>query len=68
MQEIANNSRDKFEAHLDEMVKKLQACQVEKNKKSCSDCELYLSCELRSDYVSSVYNSMSKGDTGGFEF
>ncbi len=67
MQEIAK-SKDKFEQHLDEMLIKLQACQVQKALKSCSDCEHYLSCELRTDYIKSVYNSMSKGDTGGFEF
>ena len=59
---------DKFELHLDGMIKKLQSCQEEKNLKSCSICESYFSCELRDDYVKSVYNSMSKGDTGGFEF
>lgn len=66
MQETAK--LDKFEQHLEEMIAKLQACQVEKALKSCSDCEHYLSCELRTDYIKSVYNSMSKGDTGGFEF
>ena len=59
---------DKFELHLDGMIKNLQSCQEEKNLKSCSICESYFSCELRNDYVKSVYNSMSKGDTGGFEF
>ncbi|MEA1954982.1 MAG: hypothetical protein U9N02_00635 [Campylobacterota bacterium] len=61
-------SRDKFELHLDEMVKKLKECQDAKAIKSCSICEKYLTCELRDSYVKSVYNSMSKGDTGGFEF
>ena len=59
---------DKFEIHLDGMIKKVHLCQEEKGLKSCSSCESYISCELRSDYVKSVYNSMSKGDTGGFEF
>jgi len=68
MQEIANKPRDKFELHLDEMLVKLQSCQKEKAHKSCSLCELYFECELRHDYVKAVYNSMSKGDTGGFEF
>ena len=67
MQEIAK-SKDKFEQHLDEMLIKLQECQAQKALKSCSDCEHYLSCELRTDCIKSVYNSMSKGDTGGFEF
>jgi len=60
--------KDRFEIHLDEMILKLQNCQKEKELKSCSFCEFFLKCELRSDYVKSVYNSMSKGDTGGFEF
>jgi len=60
--------QDKFEDHLDEMIKKLQECQVQKNMKSCSDCEHYIPCDLRAEYIKSVYNSMSKGETGGFEF
>ena len=68
MQETASPKMDKFEIHLDEMIIKLQDCQQQKTHKSCSDCEHYLSCELRTDYIKSVYNSMSKGETGGFEF
>jgi len=63
-----NKPKDKFELYLDEMIVKLQACQVGKSLKSCSACEHYLKCELRNEYIKSVYNSMSKGDTGGFEF
>ncbi len=59
---------DKFEIHLDEMIKKITLCQEEKNLKSCSNCEHCFGCKTRDDYVKSVYNSMSKGDTGGFEF
>ena len=61
-------NKDKFELHLDEMIIKVQECQKEKNLQSCSKCELYLECKLRADYVDAVYNSMSKGETGGFEF
>ena len=60
--------KDKFELHLDEMIIKVENCQKERKLKSCSLCEHYLSCELRREYVKAVYNSMSKGDTGGFEF
>jgi len=60
--------KDKFELYLDEMLQKLQACQTEKAHKSCSSCESYFGCEIRDEYVKAVYNSMSKGDTGGFEF
>lgn len=61
-------NKDKFEVHLDEMIIKIELCQKEKGFASCSDCEHFFTCELRSDYVKSVYNSMSKGETGGFEF
>ena len=67
MQET-NTVKDKFEIYLDEMIVKLQDCQIEKQMKSCSICEHYLTCELRTEYIKAVYNSMSKGDTGGFEF
>ena len=60
--------QDKFEVYLDEMVLKLQDCQKQKALKSCSACEFYFGCALREEYVKAVYNSMSKGDTGGFEF
>ena len=68
MQTTESQTLDKFELHLDEMIEKLQTCQKAKEVKSCSACEFYLTCELRSSYVEAVYNSMSKGDTGGFEF
>ncbi len=68
MQVTHSQKLDKFELHLDEMIVKVQACQKEKMKASCSACEHYLTCELRTDYIKSVYNSMSKGETGGFEF
>ena len=60
--------KDKFELHLDEMILKIQKCQEDKKLTTCSECEHYMGCELRTDYVKSVYNSMSKGETGGFEF
>jgi hypothetical protein len=68
MQAMHKGQKDKFELHLDEMIKKVQECQSNKGIKSCSVCELYIECELRDEYVKAVYNSMSKGDTGGFEF
>jgi hypothetical protein len=63
-----NDQKDKFELFLDEMIKKVQDCQRDKGHKSCSVCELYMGCALRDEYIKAVYNSMSKGDTGGFEF
>lgn len=68
MQNTDNKPADKFELYLDEMILKVQACQKERILDSCSECEKYLACELRGEYISAVYNSMSKGETGGFEF
>ncbi len=68
MQTTTDKELDKFELHLNEMLLKLEDCQKQNSLNTCSDCEHYLNCELRADYVKSVYNSMSKGDTGGFEF
>lgn len=59
---------DKFEERLFGVLEILQECQVQHKVKSCSDCEQFLDCELRTSYIKSVYDSMSKGDTGGFEF
>ena len=66
--EVKQREKDRFEIYLDEMIVKLQVCQKDKNHTSCSACALYLECDLRDEYVKAVYNSMSKGDTGGFEF
>ncbi|MHC3994516.1 hypothetical protein ACXWTF_06765 [Thiomicrolovo sp. ZZH C-3] len=60
--------KDRFELQLDAMIEKLQACQAEHGVKSCSVCEHYLGCDVRKSYVAAVYDSMSKGETGGFEF
>jgi hypothetical protein len=66
--EVIQQEKDKFEIYLDSMIDKLQQCQVENNLDSCSRCQNFLTCSLRSEYIQAVYNSMSKGDTGGFEF
>jgi len=68
MQTTKEIELDKFELHLNSMIKQLQECQDQKTVKSCSKCESYFGCDLRDNYVKAVYNSMSKGDTGGFEF
>ncbi len=67
---MAENEKiiDEFELHLDKKLKELRSCQEEKGYKTCSQCEVFLECTLRKEYVDAVYNSMSKGDTGGFEF
>jgi len=46
----------------------LEACQKEHHLKSCMKCEKLLDCTLRESYIKAVYDSMSKGKGGGFEF
>ncbi|MEA1920134.1 MAG: hypothetical protein U9N52_09860 [Campylobacterota bacterium] len=57
-----------YEQKLDEALVRLQACQEKHHVKSCRECEHYIGCDVRQAYVNAVYSSMSKGDTGGFEF
>ncbi|HEX5330244.1 hypothetical protein [Sulfuricurvum sp.] len=57
-----------YEVRLDETIKILQECQEEKNVTSCYVCEKCIGCEIRTKYIRSVYESMSKGETGGFDF
>lgn len=60
--------RDKFELELDRQKEILQACQASKNLTSCLSCEQIFECETRKNYVDAAYASMSKGDSGGFDF
>ena len=46
----------------------LENCQVKKSVNSCMKCEMLLDCEIRDSYIKAVYDSMSKGKGGGFEF
>lgn len=59
---------NKFEIRLEETLLSLQNCQKERNLASCSPCEQLLNCPTRQAYIQAVYDSMSKGETGGFEF
>lgn len=65
---MENNNNNPFVQKLLDSKKELEACQEQKQHKSCSDCNEYLECALRKTYVQHVYGSMSKGQTGGFEF
>ena len=57
-----------FEEKLSGMIEDVKACQKEKNHDSCMKCENLIGCELRKRYVLVTYESMSKGEIGGFEF
>lgn len=60
--------KDKFEVDLEDKLKELKECQDSMNIKSCFNCDEYFECIIRIDYKKSVYNSMSKGNNGGFSF
>lgn len=59
---------NEWQITLEQKKNALEACQKEKDVQSCSKCDQLLHCELREAYVKAVYESMSKGETGGFEF
>ena len=63
-----SNSPDKWEVILEDQIVILQNCQKEKSLRSCTTCEFIVNCEVRKSYIKSVYESMSKGTGGGFEF
>jgi hypothetical protein len=59
---------DEFELKLNEKLEKLKKCQEENQLNSCLKCSKILECSVREEYVSAVYESMNKGQDGGFEF
>jgi hypothetical protein len=59
---------DEYKQNLIIATKKLRECQDSLNLKSCFDCEKLFDCEIRKSYIDAVYKSMSKGQSGGFEF
>ncbi len=59
---------DFFEQKLKEQTQILHACQKQHKVKSCMLCKEVIGCETRKSYVNAVYQSMSKGKSGGFEF
>lgn len=71
------SSDDIFEQTLKSKLELLRECQKKEGKAvefegamhgSCMPCPKIIGCETRKAYVLAAYNSMSKGDTGGFEF
>ena len=59
---------DEWQLLLVQKTTDLQNCQNEKSLKSCMSCEKLLDCETRDAYIKAVYDTMSKGKGGGFEF
>jgi len=67
------NSVDKkelndYDIEIIEKEKTLKECQIKNNIKSCLKCDKIIGCAIRNEYVKAVYNSMNKGQSGGFEF
>ena len=63
-----HETNDVYEAKLDEAKQALNECQTSKGVDSCLKCSQLLGCPIRGLYVRAVYESMSKGETGGFDF
>lgn len=59
---------DEWQIALSQKKEALEICQVNHQLKSCLKCEKLLDCEVRDAYIKAVYDSMSKGAGGGFEF
>ncbi len=65
---MEDNTQDKWQIALDEQLIILKNCQKEHKVESCLSCQNILNCEIRENYIKSVYESMNKGSGGGFEF
>ena len=59
---------DKYDLRLIEATTRLKECQTDKDTNSCFKCIVGLDCSLRIDYINKVYESMSKGKEGQFNF
>lgn len=59
---------DEWQIALSVKKEEMENCQVSLHVKSCMKCEKLLDCDMRDAYVKAVYDSMSKGAGGGFEF
>jgi len=59
---------DEWQIILTQKKTELEQCQIEHQLHSCIKCEKLLDCEIRDTYIKAVYDSMSKGKGGGFEF
>jgi len=57
-----------FKDKLKQQIQILKNCQKKEQVDSCLKCKKLLEFEVRINYVRSVYESMSKGEVGGFEF
>jgi hypothetical protein len=59
---------DEWKIALVQKKSELEACQSKNQVNSCLKCDKLLDCTIRDTYIKAVYDSMSKGAGGGFEF
>jgi len=59
---------DEWKITLAQKKIELEQCQQTQGIQSCMSCSKLLDCPLRDAYIKAVYDSMSKGKGGGFEF
>ena len=65
---MSEHTLDEWQILLVQKKLELEDCQTQKHLSSCLTCEKLLECEIRDAYIKAVYDSMSKGKGGGFEF
>jgi hypothetical protein len=65
---MSTKALDEWQLLLKDKKVELELCQKEHQVKSCMKCDKLLDCTLRDSYIKAVYDSMSKGQGGGFEF
>jgi len=63
-----SNQEDHYEKDLEVALQSVKKCQENLRLESCMQCDKIFECTIRKAYVVAVYNSMSKGQSGGFEF
>jgi hypothetical protein len=62
------DTNTEYEVRLDDAKRLLSECQLDKLIDSCLNCSEVIGCPIRTQYVRAVFESMSKGETGGFDF
>jgi len=65
---MQDTTLDEWQILLIQKKSELESCQKEYQVSSCLKCEKLLNCTTRDSYIKAVYDSMSKGEGGGFEF
>ena len=65
---MSEQTLDEWQILLVQKKSELETCQKEHHLNSCMKCDKLLDCTVRDAYIKAVYDSMSKGKGGGFEF